>query len=189
MHLGATMNYTGNPQWPYDLFFSYARLDNRKGFGGTRWVSTFRDMLRDAIQAKTGCRVSHFFDETTDENPDAESFAAWASQTAVLIPVITPTYLTRPWCEIEFKAFCDARGGHKNIVAVQPFPLPEGTQLFPKMEKLFPTQLFDNLDDRPKRFRFGTTLFEDKFEVFTARVIRKLDELKAEYAATLVSQP
>lgn len=173
------MTYVGAPQWKYDFFLSYARMDNRAEFGSSPWVMRFRDKIRAEIQRTIGEDVANFFDEISEENLGADSFATIASQSAVLIPVITPTYLKRPYCRIEWDAFRQAHGGTANIVAVQPFPIRDDAVRFPGMEKVFPTQFFDSLDERPESFSLQSTAFRKKFRVFFDRLKARLEALKS----------
>jgi hypothetical protein len=181
------VTYVGAPQWDYDLFISYARRDNRREFGRSPWIDIFRDRLLNEIEARLGYRMAGFFDEETDENPDASSFATWAARSAIFIPVITPIYLTRPYCKIEWDAFRDTHDGFGQILAVQPYPIPADLPRYDGLENIFPTRFFDDLVDRPRPFPLLSNAYVRKFDLFRDRVTRKLTELKSAYSQPLHS--
>jgi TIR domain len=93
------------PGWQYDLFISYASENNRD-----RWVQLFNDALSVELREllgthfsekyiyldKTGLRVGQSF-------PNELEAAAEAS--AMLVPILSPSYVTSEWCTRERNAF------------------------------------------------------------------------------------
>jgi TIR domain len=94
------------PGCRYDLFLSYANENNRDA-----WVEQFEKALSqelgDLLGRQFDPRASVFFDkrelEIAQRFPDRLQFAARDS--AVLIPVLSPSYLTSPWCHRERTEF------------------------------------------------------------------------------------
>lgn len=95
------------PGCSHDLFISYASENNRDG-----WVEQFVQLLGRELSELLGIRQfnpkeSIFFDrrdlEVAQSFPDELIFAA--RESAVLVPILSPGYLTSPWCNRERKEF------------------------------------------------------------------------------------
>ncbi len=94
------------PGCRYDLFISYARADNRDG-----WVEQFQNALGLELNQLLGRQFdpkeSVYFD--TQKLEVAQSFpaelAAAARDSAILITVLSPNYLTSTWCDRESTEF------------------------------------------------------------------------------------
>ncbi len=94
------------PGCRYDLFLSYASENNREG-----WVEQFERALSqelgDLLGRQFDPKASVFFDkrdlEIAQSFPDRLQFAARDS--AILVPLLSPSYLTSPWCNRERTEF------------------------------------------------------------------------------------
>src|SRR5215471_17003770 len=90
----------------YDLFISYASENNRDG-----WVEQFEKALGqelgDLLGRHFGPRESIFFDKR--ELEVAQSFPQElvnaSRESAILVPILSPSYLTSPWCRRERTEF------------------------------------------------------------------------------------
>ena len=91
------------PGCRYDLFISYATENNRDG-----WVNQFVHELGRELSELLGIRQfnpreSIFFDQrdlaVAQSFPDQLALAA--SDSAIFLPVLSPGYLTSPWCNRE----------------------------------------------------------------------------------------
>ena len=110
------MAYT--PNFEYDLFFSYAAVDNVEQLPGrpeTRWVSFFRDCLVRAIERKLGRQglVRWFFDKKDLESnaPLTPELQAALDNSAVFVAINSPSYLHPDcWCKIERQRFLQRLG-------------------------------------------------------------------------------
>ena len=94
------------PGCRYDLFISYASENNLDG-----WVEQFEgDLgreLGDLLGRQFSPRGSIYFDKRTlEEGQDFSSELAKAAQdSAILIPILSPGYLTSGWCSRERTEF------------------------------------------------------------------------------------
>jgi TIR domain len=94
------------PGFRYDLFISYASENNRDG-----WVEQFQKTLGEELSDLLGRQFdpknSVFFDlrvlEVAQSFPD--TLAAAARDSAILVPVYSPSYLTSRWCNRERNEF------------------------------------------------------------------------------------
>jgi len=91
------------PGCRYDLFISYASENNRDG-----WVNQFVHELGRELSELLGIRQfnpreSIFFDQrdlgVAQSFPDQLALAA--SESAIFVPILSPGYLTSPWCNRE----------------------------------------------------------------------------------------
>ena len=90
------------PGCSYDLFISYATENNRDG-----WVEQFEKALGEELGELIGrqfsAKESIFFDkrelEVTQSFPD--KLDAAARDSAILVPILSPSYLMSPWCNRE----------------------------------------------------------------------------------------
>ncbi|MGB7323417.1 MAG: toll/interleukin-1 receptor domain-containing protein [Rubripirellula sp.] len=95
----------------YEIFISYARGNNGPhGSDALGWVSQFKMRLEAILSSRLpGLRI--FFDDGSllgDENP--ESCEEYAAQSATLIVVLSPLYLSRQFCLDELASFVNENG-------------------------------------------------------------------------------
>jgi TIR domain-containing protein len=87
------------PGCRHDLFISYASSNNRDG-----WVEHFEKALGQELHDLLGRafvpKESVYFDKRELEVAQSfpEELAAAARNSAVLVPILSPGYLTSPWC-------------------------------------------------------------------------------------------
>jgi hypothetical protein len=102
--------------YAYDLFISYAHIDNqpvtadRKG-----WVTQFHESLSTFLSQLKGSEARIWRDSKLQGNDLlSDEILAQFAQTAVLVSVLTPSFLNSDWCTREVAEFCrraDDRGG------------------------------------------------------------------------------
>jgi hypothetical protein len=95
------------PGFEYDAFISYARENNLD-----RWVTVFHHVLTTELTQLLGrpfCAKSVFFDEkkTLTGLDLSKTFEPAARNSAVLIPVLSPSYFASDWCNKERRAFLE----------------------------------------------------------------------------------
>jgi hypothetical protein len=91
----------------YDIFISYARVDNEPfGAGGRCWIDAFHDALCTGITQHLGVRPALWRDTRLRGNEDfpAEIEDGLAAS-AIFLPIFSPAYLNSAWCRREFEAF------------------------------------------------------------------------------------
>lgn len=171
------------PGCRYDLFISYARENNRD-----RWVEKFEEglgkELGDLLGRQFSPKESIFFDqrdlEAAQSFPDELRIAARNS--AILVPVLSPGYLTSVWCSRERDAFFAK--------------LPEGADkascLAPILVRPIDVERLDPLYRNAQRRSFlcpdGQTPlapsaadFEDHLKKFAAELKHALQNLRLKY--------
>jgi hypothetical protein len=106
-----------SPQFEYDIFISYAHLDNDPTIKGKPgWVDFFEDVLRKRLSVRMGKEVVIFRD------PQLRNFGTFSAQltealkkTAVLISVLSPRYVDSKWCLRELSDFFGSAGSGRII--------------------------------------------------------------------------
>jgi hypothetical protein len=104
-------------QYEYDLFISYAHLDNELTDTGTAegWITAFQGDLQISLSHHLGRRATIWRDDQLTPDDDFEAAIVTAlKKSAVLVIVMSPTFVERQWFDKEFSAFINAaeeRGG------------------------------------------------------------------------------
>lgn len=98
------MSYTRHE---YDVFISYAHVDDVRDSSGKGWVEQFQEDLREFLPQRLGGNTpSVFFDRTNvASNHQLAKLRAAARNSAVLLAVASPNYAARPWTREELQAF------------------------------------------------------------------------------------
>jgi hypothetical protein len=95
-------------QFEYDVYISYAYLDNITLPGEEQgWVTDFQQTLEAVLTMQLGRRVKMWFNsDPAGKEPFNEDIGSALSKTAVFIAVISPLYLRSEWCMKEVQEFC-----------------------------------------------------------------------------------
>jgi hypothetical protein len=97
----------------YDIFISYCHDDNEKLFNEKLgWVEIFQDTLKKrlAVYAGRDELPSVFWDNRDIQinNVLDETIEQALRETAVLVSVLSPSYVSSAWCKQEIQLFCSA---------------------------------------------------------------------------------
>lgn len=118
-----------------DAFISYAHLDDvpRTPEGNKGWVAYLHTALEKHLMYLLGKRPQVFRDPTLRGNePFAETLVERLRKTAVLVPVVSPSYVKSEWTRKELEEFAKAAeeqggvrvGDHARIFKVLKTPVP-----------------------------------------------------------------
>ena len=100
----------------YDVFISYAHLDN-KAFTRDQegWVTVFDNVLQIMLNQQLGKEAKIWRDKSLQGNDDfSGAISDKLPNAATLVSVLTPRYLNSGWCTKEIQVFCqfaEARDG------------------------------------------------------------------------------
>ena len=85
----------------YDVFISYAHHDNETH---GNWIHEFQQRLADFFRSRTGQRLKVFLDEDglRTGNVLSDRLVQAMENSALFIPILSPVYLSSPWCRREF---------------------------------------------------------------------------------------
>ena len=100
------------PNYQYDIFISYAHVDNRRD--EEKWVDQFSKSLKSCLAEQIGRDevVAIWRDERLSGNEILHSSIVEACRnSAILICITSPGYMESEWCQKEYDAFCSANQG------------------------------------------------------------------------------
>lgn len=96
---------------PEYVFISYAHLDNRPDFDEVGWVSQFRMSFSAILSKRLGHNADPIIWRDTEKlqgNSDLTSeIRQGLASSALLISVLSPSYVKSEWCRKELHAFCE----------------------------------------------------------------------------------
>jgi len=92
------------PGYEYDIFLSYSRANDHAG-----WVTQFEEKLTARLRERLSNEVTVFRDTQSlqgnqELTPELKRAVAGS---AVFVPVVSRSYLTRDWCLAECRSFLD----------------------------------------------------------------------------------
>ncbi len=168
----------------YDLFISYAHLDNVPLVeGGKGWVLAFQQVLETQINRLGPPRpVRIWFDgskvqgnhELQDSIPEA------VAASSLFLPILSPNYIRSAWCMRELDTFAGRADRKGRIFTVVRYPLAETMTEPPVLEGLA-KYLFHYLDDtrQPRTYadptpREGERVYFDLVQDIARHIVREL---------------
>jgi hypothetical protein len=120
-------------QFEHDVFISYAHFDNA---GDERWVTRFGEDLKRALTQRLGEEPDVFFDEKALQgNEQLEELKTRAYNSAIFVPVVTPSYVKRNWTTEELNAFA-RNADDKRVFAIDALPLDSESHYPPALREL-----------------------------------------------------
>lgn len=120
----------------YDIFISYAHLDDRSPFGDEKgWIDLLHERLSLMIGQRLGSELPIWRDDHNLQGNDElqGAIGEGVTHSLLLIPVISPRYVQSDWCNREMDAFhtgelppqAAAPGFRSRVFKVIKTPLPE----------------------------------------------------------------
>jgi hypothetical protein len=130
-------------QYEYDLFISYAHIDDLSPFGEEKgWIDLLHERLSVLLAQALGYEPRIWRDGHRLQGNDELSGAigAGVTRSLLLVPVISPRYVQSDWCNREMEAFhaAQARQG----------PLPGSPGFRSRVFKVVKTPLPEHLRER-----------------------------------------
>jgi hypothetical protein len=97
------------PGFEYDVFVSYARIDDVPNDGEERgWVTVLKDNLRTWLDRRLGTKSSIWMDpRLVAEERITAPILDGLNRSASLLAIVSPAYLNSPWCGRERGSFLD----------------------------------------------------------------------------------
>lgn len=141
----------------HDAFISYAHRDNwpSPNQGPKGWVTVFGDALQERLNTRLGSRDARVWIDATLKGNEmfTPEIGDRLAMSAVLVSILSPSYVGSDWCKNEVKAFCAAAertggltlGNTNRIFKViklpaEPVPMPmqgdEGYRFYADVKKV-----------------------------------------------------
>lgn len=124
----------------YEIFLSYARVDNEKETEDKAergWVDHFQSRLLKQLRRRGRADVGFWRDVAEISGTDrfGPEISKGLAESWFFLPVISPTYIQRPWCQEELSKFAGRQADEpeieRRIVPVHKLPLDP--QLIPDL--------------------------------------------------------
>jgi hypothetical protein len=162
------------PGYEWDVFISYAHIDNR----ASRWVQSLEDVLRNRLAELAGTDVAVWRDPKLDGNDYFDSLISQrVTSSAVFVAVVSPRYVTSEACRSEYHAFVKGQtpvriAEKSRIARVRKTPLPAGTDEPPELDadQTLGFPFFEEKEGQLIEYENDRTL--DGYEKFLAGVKR-----------------
>ena len=179
--LGATSYVRG---FRHDIFISYAHADDATDPQGVQWVTEFQVYLKRALkQHLAGYEPSVFFD-ALDLHPNhlVNTVLSSARESAIFLPIISPSYLERLWPTSELEAFGEVTTDTDRIFAVELLP-PIGTYP-PRLDNLRRKAFWWKDEKRgsaPRRStpKYESALYMDYLDDVAYLIAKRLREMRS----------
>lgn len=173
------------PGFEYDVFVSYSHANNSEG-----WVSKFRQKLDARLKERVPPGATFFRDADSLQGNDdlTPKIVGGIRNTAVLVAVVSRSYLTRPWCQREcdeFKA-ANAKRGLNGCI----FPVRYDDVSPAEFQKFVGEKLGYEFFAKSPDDKYADTLdpesdvFKAKMNILRMEIGAKLEELKAQVIDT-----
>lgn len=181
----------------YDIFISYASVDNEPDAQEVRWVSRFRADLETALRRRLGKDIAIFFDQASLHAYDElEQMLKNARSSAIFLAVCSPSYVAREWTLEELKAFhtvSKSSGIPNRIVTIEVLPV-EASSLPDELENLKRTRFYTS--DKETGTDFALTpasqplLYNERLQQLAHQLVLLFRELQNRPAPqTVAEQP
>lgn len=102
----------------HDVFLSYTHIDDQLD-GGRNWVSQFRSDLKTRLEIVSGHTVDIWYDKSKLDASDRfdSTIAEAVRKSAVMVPVLSPTYFNSEYCGQERSLFLELERDRGPVLA------------------------------------------------------------------------
>lgn len=172
------------PGYKHDVFVSYAHFDNEEDSQDVRWVSRFQADLKNALRQRLGEDPDVFYDTRNFEaNDHVDILLENARDSAVFLPVFSPSYVSRDFTIGELKAFCERGPEATRIVTVELLPVEEEkNHPLLRGRKRTPFWWKDAAEqDIPLRLtpKFNPEMYNERLQILAHQVKKLLADMRA----------
>jgi TIR domain len=183
------------PSFDHDVFISYAHADN----GGTQRVSAFHRDLTDRLTTRLGARAFHkpqewlFFDRFGLKAGDEFSprLERAARRSAVMISLLSPSYLQAPFCVRETEWFLDGKRLARDPIERRLIPIvlnhtdEEALRQFPQLATHL---LRGSLCTPSSAYEVGSARWNEVLEGLANQIADHLRDARRKHGAVYVGQ-
>ena len=186
----------------YDIFISYAHLDDRSAFGDEKgWIDLLHERLSVLIAQALGCELNIWRDGHNLQGNDElqGAIGAGLTQSLLLIPIISPRYVQSEWCNREMAAFHAAQppaqaaapGFRSRVFKVIKTPLPAHLKnLEPEpIRNLIGYQFYSEDESDGHLYEFSPDPKDKAYWTMLNRLVSDITRTLIELKYSLNSQP
>ncbi len=173
------------PQYQYDIFVSYAHVDNEIFAGADKgWVTTLVDTLKIFLAQKIGSANAYslWLDQILPGHlPSTYNSIQYLEKSAVFLLVLSPAYLKSEQCLLELNAFLAKVGSDSGRIFIVEYQPAERLKSLSDLRGYTFWQA-DPINARPRFLRFDSKQYHWKTEDLAIDIVEKLDVLKTDIA-------
>jgi hypothetical protein len=168
-----------------DLFISYAHLDNQPLTPEQQgWVSQFHKSLEQALAYCMGHKAAIWRDQKLSGNDIfANEIVEQLAKVAILVSVLSPSYVESEWCRKEVEEFCKAAeqngkivvGNKPRIIKVIKRPPKSQEHLPPFMRDVLGYDFYVYKDDSP--LELDPSWGPDLAQQYTRKIVKLADDI------------
>ncbi len=172
------------PQYQYDIFVSYAHVDNEIFAGADKgWVTTLVDTLKIFLAQKIGSANAYslWLDQILPGHlPSTYNSIQYLEKSAVFLLVLSPAYLKSEQCRLELNAFLAQVGGaDSGRVFIVEYQASERVEVLNDLRG-YTFWEADPTNARPRSLSFDSKQYHWKTEDLAIDIVDKLDVLKTD---------
>lgn len=141
------------------LFISYAHIDNQPLTPEQQgWVTRFHSSLQAMLSMRIGRKAEIWRDQKISGNDMfADEIVQQFPKTALLVSVLSPSYVNSDWCTREVREFCKvadqsggaALGNQSRVIKVIKMPVDNLEPLPALIKKMIGYDFYVNVDESP----------------------------------------
>jgi hypothetical protein len=147
------------PGYEYDVFLSYAHIDNEPVIeGDPGWVDFFEGLLRGRLRVRLGSAEVRIFRDPRLQllGEFSEQLVQTLNSSAAFIGILSPRYVESDWCIREIEKFCELTGNNRIIKIVktaydQPGPESKARAILDKVKNILECRFY-NEDEQSGKF-------------------------------------
>lgn len=177
------------PQYQYDIFVSYAHVDNEIFAGADKgWVTTLVDTLQNYLAQKIGSQngFSLWLDEMLPANKSLTyNSIQYLENSAVFLLILSPAYLKSENCRLELNAFLAKVSSNSGRVFVVEYQATERLESLSDLQGYVFWEL-DSVNNRPRSLGLPALdskqayQYHWKTEDLASDIVAQLEILKAD---------
>ena len=169
----------------YQVFISYAHLDNRPAASEKGWVDEFHAVLQVMLSERLGRQARIWRDTrlTGNDSFDSPNMEALL-RSAVVVAVISSAYLHSDWCMRDIAEFCSIADKEDRLVVdnrltvfkVLKLPVENQDMLDPRLQSVLGYEFFSRDEDGRSR-EFALSLGGESKKYFYLRISDLADDI------------
>jgi hypothetical protein len=171
------------PQYQYDIFVSYAHVDNEIFAGANKgWVTTLVDTLKIFLAQKIGSANAYslWLDHILPGHlPSTYNSIQYLEKSAVFLLVLSPAYLKSEQCRLELNAFLAQVGVDSGRIFIVEYQASERVEALSDLRG-YTFWEADPINARPRCLSFDSKQYHWKTEDLAIDIVEKLDVLKTD---------
>lgn len=176
------------PEYEWDLFVSYAHLDDVPISGNKGWVTDLIDRLKPELCRRLGTKEVRIFRDgaQVSANYTLEQLLINVRRSALFLAVGSPSYVTSQWALKEVNTFAGTVHDSSRLFSIECLPPSDSypPELNLKIRQWFWERTGERNVASTLTFESNPKLYREKLETLADDISHKLAQLKARTSST-----